>query len=63
MRDDSARRRELTHEAIAMRWLQELSAYYRASRPAPAGAGGRAGERDSRSVVNGGTMSGHGGDE
>ncbi|MCG3203262.1 MAG: hypothetical protein NFCOHLIN_03203 [Gammaproteobacteria bacterium] len=59
MRDDSARRRELTHEAIAMQWLQELSAYYRASRAVPAGAGGRAGERDSRSVVNAGMLSEH----
>lgn len=59
MRDDNAHRCEVTREALAMRWLQELSAYYRASRSSTAGAGGGAGERDARSVVNAGMMSGH----
>ena len=56
MRDASARRCEVTHEALAMLWLRELSEYYRAAR---AGAGASAGGRDSGAVVNAGTMSEH----
>lgn len=59
MRDVSVHRCEVTHEALAALWLRELSEYYRAARAAPAGAGGSAGRRDSRAVVNAGTISEH----
>lgn len=59
MRDVSPNGCEVTHEALAMLWLRELSEYYRAARAAPAGAGGSAGRRDSGVVVNAGMMSEH----
>ncbi len=59
MRDDSAHRCEVTQEVLALLWLQQAAAYYRASRSSPAVAGGRADERESGPVVNAGMHSGH----
>jgi len=60
MRDVNARRREATHEALAILWLRELSQYYRAAaadaaRRGAAGAGGR----ESRPGADASMMSEH----
>lgn len=64
MRDVNARRREATHEALAMLWLRELSQYYRAAAAAAAADAGRrgaagAGGRESRPGADASMMSEH----
>jgi hypothetical protein len=60
MHDDSAHRLEVTREALSILWLQQLSAYYRASRsPGLPGEGRSEAGREATSVINTGMLSEH----